>query len=328
MWYKEISNDSDVVISTRIRFARNLDNYKFVHMLNSNEKNEVLDKVKSAINNEYKFLDIKNIDETTLFSLVEGHLISKEFAAQAEGAIVINDDNRLVAMVNEEDHLRIQAFEPGFNIDSCYKNIKKFTDSLEEKLKFAKSKKYGYLTSCPTNVGSGMRVSIMLHLPALTKIGVISNILEQVTALGLSVRGLYGENTSAYGNIYQISNQRTLGLLDTEIIDKVKIVVTTIINEERKARNKINSYKLQDEVYRAYGILKNARILKEEEALKLLSKVRLGVCMNIINEVELSKVQQMMIDTQSNSLQVICKQALSEKEEDIKRAEYVRKELD
>lgn len=327
MWYREISKDSDVVISTRVRFARNLSNYKFVHILNEQGREQIKNEVKKVIPKEYKYLDTKNIDDTTLYSLVEGHLISKEFAADSDGAIIISDDNKIVAMVNEEDHLRIQGFESGFNIDTCYKNVKEFTDKLEEKLEFAKSKKYGYLTSCPTNVGAGMRVSIMLHLPALTKIGAISDILEQVSSLGLSVRGLYGENTTAYGNIYQISNQQTLGLYDSEIINKVKVVVKTLISEERKAREKINSYYLQDEVYRAYGVLKNARVLKEEETLKLLSKLRLGVSMKIIEEVSLEQVQELMIDTQSNSLKRIYKENLSPKEEDIKRAEYVRKEL-
>lgn len=329
MWFNEVSDDSDVVISTRVRFARNLSQYKFEHLLSKEEKKKIVDYISKVIDKDkYNLLKSKDIDELTLYSLVEKYLISKEFACNKEGAIVVNDDNSLVAMINEEDHLRIQSFNAGFNIKECYKRLCDFTNKLEEKIDFARNDKYGYLTACPTNVGAGMRVSIMLHLPALSATGMLSKILEQVSGIGISVRGMYGENSSAYGNIYQISNQKTLGVKDEEIIDRVNIVVKTIINEERKARQKINSLELKDELYRTYGILKNARILKEEECLKLLSKLRLGAAMKIIEEVNLNKIQELLINTHSNSLQIIYKEKLDIKEENKKRADYVRKELD
>lgn len=328
MWFDEISKDSDVVISTRVRFARNLEPYKFPHMLSSAEKDNVIAKIKESVDLEkYDFFKTEDIDELTLFSLVEKHLISKEFAAKGGGAIIINKKSNLVCMINEEDHMRIQTFRPGLNTKECYDELKEFTDEIEAKVKFAESEKYGYLTACPTNVGTAMRVSIMLHLPGLTKLGVISDILEQVRSLGLSVRGMYGENTSAYGNIYQISNQKTLGLSESEIMERVDVVVKTLINEERKARESINSTELEDEIYRAYGILKNSRILKEEECLKLLSKVRLGVSMKIIDDIDLAKVQRLMNDIHYNSLALILKKKFTGKDEDIERANYIRKEL-
>ena len=330
MWFREISKDSDVVISTRLRFARTVDGYKFPNVMKKEEKQDLLNKINSSIDKKkYDFLKIADIDETTLGSLVEEHLISKELLNLTDSAIIMNKDSSIVAMVNEEDHLRIQAFESGFDIDKCYNNLCEFTDSLENNIKFAINDKYGYITACPSNVGAAMRVSVMLHLPALAKLGLLSKIIDEATSMGLSVRGIYGENTSGYGHIYQISNRQTLGLSDRDIINKTKAIVTAIISQERKARNvlKENSIHLSDEIYRALGVLKNARIMSDDEAFKLLSKVRLGVSMEIVDGVSLEKIQSLMINTKENTLKTVLKEDLSREEEDIKRAEYIRGEL-
>lgn len=330
MWFREISKDSDVVISTRLRFARTIDGYKFPNIMKKDEKQALLNKINSSIDKKkYDFLKIDDIDETTLGSLVEEHLISKELLNLTDSAIIMNKDSSIVAMVNEEDHLRIQAFGSGFDIDKCYNNLCEFTDSLENNIKFAINDKYGYITACPSNVGAAMRVSVMLHLPALAKLGLLSKIIDEATSMGLSVRGLYGENTSGYGHIYQISNRQTLGLSDRDIINKTKAIVTAIISQERKARNvlKENSIHLSDEIYRALGLLKNARIMSDDEAFKLLSKVRLGVSMKIVDDVSLEKIQSLMINTKENTLKTVLKEDLSREEEDIKRAEYIRGEL-
>lgn len=330
MWFREISKDSDVVISTRLRFARTVDGYKFPNVMKKDEKQALLNKINSSIDKKkYDFLKIADIDETTLGSLVEEHLISKELLNLTDSAIIMNKDSSIVAMVNEEDHLRIQAFESGFDIDKCYNNLCEFTDSLENNIKFAINDKYGYITACPSNVGAAMRVSVMLHLPALAKLGLLSKIIDEATSMGLSVRGIYGENTSGYGHIYQISNRQTLGLSDRDIINKTKAIVTAIISHERKARNvlKENSIHLSDEIYRALGVLKNARIMSDDEAFKLLSKVRLGVAMKIVDGVSLEKIQSLMINTKENTLKTVLKEDLSREEEDIKRAEYIREEL-
>lgn len=330
MWFREISKDSDVVISTRLRFARTIEGYKFPNIMKKEEKRALLSKINSSIDKKkYDFFKTDDIDETTLGSLVEEHLISKELLNLTDSAIIMNKDSSIVAMVNEEDHLRIQSFESGFDIDKCYNNLCEFTDSLENNIKFAINDKYGYITACPSNVGAAMRVSVMLHLPALAKLGLLSKIIDEATSMGLSVRGLYGENTSGYGHIYQISNSQTLGLSDKDIINKTKAIVNVIISQERKARSvlKENSIHLSDEIYRALGLLKNARIMSDDEAFKLLSKVRLGVSMNIVDSVSLEKIQALMINTKENTLKTVLKEDLSREDEDIKRAEYIREEL-
>jgi protein arginine kinase len=278
---------------------------------------------------KYNFLEMKDIDDTTKLSLMEQHIISKEFVPNDLGAIITNEDSSIVAMINEEDHLRIQAFEPGFNIDKCYRKLEEFTDKLGEKVEYIKNDKYGYITSCPTNVGSGMRVSVMLHLPALARIGLLNKLLDQAASIGVSVRGLYGENTNSDGYMYQISNQKTLGMSDENIISGIKAIVTSIVEQERKAREvlKDGNIQFEDEIFRAYGILKNARVISEEEALKLLSKVRLGVAIRMIDDIDLKRVQELMVNILTNTLKLLKKQDFSRQEELIARGNYLREVL-
>lgn len=329
MWYQDSGKDYDVVISTRVRYARNIEGYKFPHMMEKKELQEIVDILeKNMDQSQYSLFKMKDMDEVTTQSLMEKHLISKELVGNLEGAIITNQDNSLVAMVNEEDHLRIQSFGAGFCVDSCYHSLKDFTDGLSQKVKFAKSDSYGYLTSCPTNVGSGMRVSVMLHLPALGKLGLLNKLFAQATDIGMSVRGMYGENTLGSGYIYQLSNQRTLGMSDENILSNIQAAITTIIEQERKARSmlKENSMTIENEVYRSYGILKYARMMDEKEALKLLSKVRLGISMGFLQDITIEKVSSLMVDINKNSLQLLMKENLESNEEQ-KRAEYIRKEM-
>ena len=330
MWVKEISKDSDVVIYSRVRFARNIKGYKFPNIMTANEKEEVIDLLSNKINKDkYKLLRMQDIDNVNKLSLVEQRIISKEFLRSSHGAIITNDTNSIVAMVNEEDHLRIQAFKPGFDIDSCYRELVQVTDELENKIDIIKNEKYGYITACPTNVGSGMRVSVLLHLPALAKVGLLNKLLDQAASIGVSVRGLYGENSTDDGYMYQISNQKTLGMSDENIISGIKAIVTSIVEQERKAREilKNKNIHFEDDICRAYGILKNARILSEEEALNLLSKLRLGVAIKLIEDVSLEKVQGLMVDILENTLKVVLKKDLSKQEDLIERAKYIREEL-
>lgn len=329
MWYEDISNDSDVVISTRLRYARNIAGYKFPHMMNNNEQAKIIKLIENVrLKDNYKLFKMKDIDVDTENSLMEKHLISKEFVGNDNGAIIVSDKYNILCMINEEDHLRIQSFESGFNPDKAYNNLVEFINMLEKDIDFAKNDKYGYLTACPTNVGSGFRVSFMLHLPALAKIKMLNKLFNQITNIGISVRGFYGENTKGDGYIYQISNQKTLGISDKEIIENVTTVVKTLIEQERKAREilKKNNLYLEDEVYRAYGTLKYSRVINEEEALKLLSRVRLGVSTSIIKEVDLKKIQNLMINIKPYTLKLILKQDI-ENDEDKVRADYIRKEL-
>ena len=232
MWYEEISKDSDVVISSRARYARNIAHEKFPNIMKDSEKEKIIKLVEDAIDkSKYKFLRLKDIDSLTKGSLAERHLISKEIMDSDNSAIITNSDCRLVAMVNEEDHLRIQAFETGFNIESCYENLKLFTQDISKKLEFAKNDKYGYITACPTCIGTGLRISVMLHFPGIAKIGLLNKLLDQAVSIGLSVRGLYGENTNGYGYIYQISNRKTIGLNDEEIVNNIKKCKKNIIKK-------------------------------------------------------------------------------------------------
>ena len=333
MWWKQTSSDSDVVVSTRVRFARNLKGYKFPNTMNLKQADEVIDKIDKAIDkSKYSLFKMSDIDKVNRYSLIEQHIISKEFADNIQtGAIITNKDNSIVTMINEEDHLRMQAFESGLNVEKCYDNLSEFSNQLAKKLEYAINSDYGYITACPTNVGSGMRVSVMLHLPALAKVGYLSQLLEEVSNMGLAVRGLYGENTTGYGNMYQISNQETLGEYDSEVVYRIKAVVLSIIEQERKARKILqkNSIKLEDEIYRTYGILKNARLLSEKEAIEYLSLLRLGVAMGVIDKIPLNKVQTLIIESASNTLKLLLKDNLEDEyDEDLKRAEYIRKEID
>lgn len=323
--------DSDIVMSTRIRYARNIAGYKFQTTINEAKEQEIIKKVEGAIDsNKYKVLKMKDMDNITQNSLAEKHLISKEFVGNVDGAIITNDDNTLVTMINEEDHLRIQAIENGFCIDECYDKLKSFTDELEEKIQFAKSVDYGYLTTCPSNVGSGLRVSVMLHLYGLTKLKLINKLLEQASSIGVSVRGFYGENSEAKGCYYQISNQKTLGLSDAQIIDNIKLIVTSIIEQEVKARKILakNMLNVEDSTYRAYGILKNARKLNLDEAEKLLSTLSFGVSLGCIKNFDSSKLNILIKNIEPNTLRIILKEDFDDYEEDKKRADYIRKEID
>lgn len=330
LWFREVSKDSDVVISTRVRFARNIQGFRFPNAMGEEEADRVIQIVKNAVNHkDFHVFENCDIEYTNLGSLIEQHVISKEFLEVENGAIVLNDDHSLVTMVNEEDHLRIQSFQSGLNIDLAYEKLCEFTDALNQKIPFAVSDKYGYLTACPTNVGSGMRVSVMLHLPALAKLGLLAELFDQVSSIGVSIRGIYGENTKGLGDMYQISNKKTLGISDEYIISSIKAVITTIVEQERKAREmlKNNNLFLEDDIFRAYGILKYARIISDEEALEQLSKLRLGCSMGIVDTVSLDKVQSLMVDTMENTLKTILKENYTKEEEDEKRGEYIREEL-
>lgn len=335
MWWKDISKDSDVVISTRVRLARNFYEFNFCNNLSIKDSKKIIEIIKNTLKDlPYSIFNLEDIDEVTKRSLVEEHLISKEFQSdyidKISRGIITNSDNTLVTMINEEDHLRIQSFSSGLNIEDCYNKAQNFSNLLEEKNNIAYNSDYGYLTACPTNIGAAMRVSVLLHLPALARLGILSKLLEDVSSLGIAVRGLYGENTKAYANMYQISNQKTLGETNEEIIYRVKNVVLSIIENERKARKVLleNSIKLEDEMYRVYGVLKNARMIDSGEALELLSKLRLAAAIKLIPKLKLENVQRLMIEVQPYEFKKITKQELGNVEEQIKRAEYIRKEID
>ena len=328
MWYYNMGKDG-IAICSRVRFARNIDGYNFPHIISKEDADKLIKKMENTLD-KTNILRLNDIDTVTLNSLVERHLISKEFiTGKDKKAIILNDECNLCVMINEEDHLRIQGFACGNDIKGAYEIAKDAERKIGENLEYAIHDKFGYITACPTNVGSGMRASVMLHLPALTKLGYISKLLEEASAFGIAIRGLYGENTYAKGNIYQISNQKTMGMTDEEIISNVNKIVENVIKQEKRARAILMEDKLsfEDKVMRALGVLKYARRIDSLEAEKNISLVRMGIAAGIIKDIDLNTVQRMSVNIYPSMLQLERKKNMAENERDIERASYIREEL-
>ena len=330
-WYLQSGNDSDVVVSTRIRYARNLQDFRF-NMKRKDEIEKFLDIIKKEtpeIGYGLEYLRLKDMDNVTRVSIVEKNLISPEFAAakkQETGAILINKEENICIMVNEEDHLRLQVFNCGLDLDGTYNFAKEIDQKIENIFNIAKSKKYGYLTSCPTNVGTGIRVSVMVHLPGLTKTGNIRKILESINNFGMNIRGVYGENSEVSGDMYQISNKVTLGISEDKIVKNLKAITEKIVEQERLARKLLgkNRVELEDKVYRSFGVLANSRKISYEETRKLLSDVKLGTDMGIIEELNDAKIAKLYLYTKSANLEKYLGEELDTYDRDIKRAEVIK----
>lgn len=291
-WQIEDGKEKDVILSSRIRLARNLKKYKFPNKSNDDEKKELIENLKKEldflIDSGFDFYLMSDLNENEREVLHEEHLISKGHTVSSETkGLFLNNNKNLSIMVNEEDHLRIQILKAGLEFNDLWQEIDQLDNQLDEKLEYAFSDKWGYLTSCPTNVGTALRASVMCHLPALVLSGRIDNILGAVGKFGLTVRGVAGEGSSSEAELFQISNQITLGFNEKEIIDKLDSVIQQIIAEERKSREYLlrNNYiKLRDNVSRSLGILKFAYQLEEAEALKYLSRIKFGQDTNLIEE--------------------------------------------
>ena len=335
-WYVQTGKDSDIVISSRIRLARNIKGIPFTTKC----KPEDLEKVINIMNNEVnslgyglKLFRMDKIDNVTKLSLIEKHLISPEFVAKTEKsitqnlkAILLNDDENICIMVNKEDHLRIQVFSAGLDLENLKNLIVEIDEKIDEACHYACDRKYGYLTTCPTNVGTGMKASVMVHLPALTITGNINKVLQIVNSFGMNMRGLYGEGTQSLGNIYQISNNQSLGLTEDEIVKNLNIITSKIIEQERLARKNLTKepLELEDRICRSYGILTNARKLTSEECLKLWSDVKLGMDLGIIEGLTDLKVNKIRINSQSGNLQKYLGNNLNAYERDIERPKIIK----
>ena len=319
---------SDVVLTTRIRLARNVKGYKFPYNMIDKERKALLNEVKDKLKDKCTILELDNIDDVTKKSLVEKHEISKELLQNSSTAILTDDSKHVVTMVNEEDHFRIQAFANGFDIDKAYENILQADKLIGDNIEYATSKEYGYITACPTCIGTGMRVSVMLHLPGLEKIGLINKIFNEISNLGISIRGIYGENTKGEGSIYQISNQKTLGITEEQIIEQVKQVTHYIVKQERKARELLKSREdVKDEIMRSLGILKYATQLFKKESMQLLSNIRLGINIGYIEDITLEKIDEIINNIGINTLRKNLKENFAKEEENIRRAEYVKNNI-
>jgi len=329
-WYLQSGRDSDVVISTRIRYARNFRNYKFA-IKEKEEAIKIEEDIKSKLSNigyELKLLRLRDMDDLTKMSLLEKNIINADCAMDPNRVcdILINDDENICIILNDKEHMKLQVFSGSFNLDETFNLAKEIDKKLEDNFDIAKSKKYGYLTQNLTDVGTGMRVSVMVHLPGLTKTGNIKKVLESVSSFGLNIRGVYGENSKISGDMYQISNKQTLGITEEDIIKNLKIITEKIIEQERTARRILakNQVILEDMVYRSFGVLSNCRKISSEEVRNLLSDVKLGTDLGIVKEITDSKILEMYLYSKPANLQKKIGQNLDAFDRDIKRAEIIK----
>lgn len=318
----------DVVLTTRIRFARNIKGKKFTNNMSSHEKEDLLLQIKDKLKNDYNVLRLSDIDDVTKKSLVETHTISKELINENYSAIIHDEKNNIVIMINEEDHFRIQAFANGFDTEETYRNIKEADKIISKNIEYAINKDYGYITACPTCIGTGMRVSVMLHLPSLEKIHALDRVFSNISNLGIAIRGMYGENSNSECAIYQISNQKTIGMTEEDIIKKVNEVTSYLVKQERKAREMLETrIEVKDDILRSYGILKYAELVSKKEAMRLLSNIYLGINMKYINDIKLYNIKELMEEVGINTLRKKLKDNFSIEEENIRRAEYIKSKI-
>ncbi len=331
-WYIEKGDQGDVVLSTRIRLARNLDEYPFPSRLDVAGKNKVNSLVKSALfendSKDFSYIEMKDLSRRQAVSLAERHLISPEFAAKKDGsALMLSGDESVSIMLCEEDHIRLQVMKAGLALEEAFDIADKLDSLLDSRLNYAFDERIGYLTACPTNLGTAMRASVMLHLPALTRCGQISRLANTVSKLGLTIRGAYGEGSRSSGDIYQISNQITLGITEETAIANLKSIVLQLVGQERTAAAKmVKNAADEDKIFRAYGILKNARLLSTEEFMELASLVRLGAARGIL-DVSIEKINELIVNMQPATVSAANENADTAAARDAVRATAVREAL-
>ena len=330
-WYLQNGKESDVVVSSRVRLSRNLNGFNFLNRCSKEKQEEILGKIKEIVPSlgyGLKFVKLDDLDEVTKLSLVEKHLISPEFAVKNKNvkAIIINDEENISIMLNEDDHIKMQVFSAGQELENIMNLVVELDEKLGEMVEYAYNKNFGYLTASPVDIGTGMKASVIVHLLALTLTGNLSKVLRIVNNFGLSIKGVYGEGSQNYGDLYQISNNQTIGITEKEIIANVKNITEKIIEQERTARKYLckNELELRDIVYRAFGVLTFASKLGTEECRKLLSEVKMGVDLGILNEIDDGKVKKLEFYTKPGNLQKYVGKTLDGYEREIKRAEVVK----
>lgn len=332
-WLRGDGPESDIVMSTRIRLARNLAEFPFVSRASQPDRAQIERSLHDAVlalsrPDALAYIDVSHLAPLDRQFLVERQLISREHA-DANGArgVAVDGREQVSLMINEEDHLRIQVMHCGLDLQSAWDQINDIDDQIEQHITYAFNEKLGYLTACPTNVGTGMRVSVLLHLPALVLTRQIEKVFRSLQKINLAVRGLYGEGSQAMGDFYQISNQVTLGRSEEEIVKQVGDVAPVIIDYERQARQvlvKESQESLHDRVSRAYGILRTAQTISSEETMHLLSSVRMGVNLQLIRDLEIPLVNRLFIHTQPAHLQKLHGEALDSAHRNVERAKYLR----
>lgn len=327
---------SEVVISSRVRLARNLEDFPFTNCSGKEEKERVLSLVQEAVrrskylkNSQMIFLD--QVDQIDRQYLVEKHLISPDLAqSPSQTAVVLSEMGIISMMINEEDHLRIQSIQPGLQLMESWRMVEQVDEDLEEFIPPAFSPLWGYLTACPTNVGTGMRASVMLHLPGLVMAKEMAKVLEAIASLHLTSRGFYGEGTRSFGNFFQISNQITLGQSEEEIIENLECIAKKIVDYEVSARDLLwrkRRRELEDRIWRSYGILSNARVISSREALNHLSTLRLGVFLGIVRGIKKGVINSLFTLIQPAHIQMMEGKALAPLQRDVLRADFIRERI-
>jgi len=336
-WMREEGPDNDIVLSSRIRLARNFRDYIFPTIGEVEELTKVTDffkeKFQASSFQTYKTFDLiymNNLSQIEKRVLVEKHLISPNLVKSNAGAVLMSENEQVSIMLNEEDHIRMQLYFPGFQLSTALKEAFYIDDWLEEKIDYAYDEHKGYLTSCPTNVGTGMRASVMIHLPALVFTKQIKRMIPAINQLGFVVRGIYGEGTDAIGDIFQVSNQITLGKSEEDIVADLESIIAQLVEQERLARSQLfdrSSVMLEDQIYRSFGVLKHSRIMESQEAAKRLSNIRLGIDIGIMEGLPHSMLNELMILIQPGFLQYYAGETLTSSERDVMRATLIRERL-
>ena len=336
-WLRGTGPESDIVMSSRVRLARNVAHYPFVSRMSDQDRGDVERFLRERITaspagSQLEYIDVGRLEEVDRQFLVERQLISREHAeAQGARAVAIDGREQVSLMINEEDHLRIQCMHSGLDLRGAWEQIKAVDDQIGRVVPYAFHPRWGYLTACPTNVGTGIRVSVMLHLPALVITRQIDKVFRSLHKISLAVRGLYGEGSQAMGDFYQISNQTTLGKTEEELIEQVGDVVPVLIDYERRARDFLvreTQQNVHDQVSRAYGILRTAQTITAEETMQLLSRVRMGVLLGLIGDVKIADINSLLVRTQPAHLQKIRGVELDTKDRNIERARYLRRHFE
>jgi len=336
-WLRGTGPESDIVMSSRVRLARNLPHYPFVSRASEQDRAEIEKLLRERIamvpaGKDLHSIDVCHLEEVDRQFLVERQLISRELAdAQGARSVAIDGREQVSLMINEEDHLRIQCMHSGLDLEGVWNQIRVVDDQIGQAVPYAFHPRWGYLTACPTNVGTGIRVSVMLHLPALVITRQIDKVFRSLHKISLAVRGLYGEGSQAMGDFYQISNQTTLGKTEEELLEQVGDVVPVLIDYERRAREFLvreTQQNVHDQVSRAYGILRTAQTITAEETMQLLSRVRMGVLLGLIGDVDISAINVLLVRTQPAHLQKLRGLELDTKDRNIERARYLRQHLE
>lgn len=325
--------DNEIIVSSRVRIARNIANIPFETKMKTEDSARLIELSRSVITKKENgdFIDIKSISPLERESLLECHLISPAFLKMTKSTgLFITEKRNISVMINEEDHLRIQGLVYGLNLSNIASEVFAFEEDIGDEIDYAFNDTYGFLTSCPTNLGTGLRASVLLHLPGLVFTNEVEKVLKGAVQIGMAVRGLYGEGSEIKGSLFQISNQHTLGLKEEDVIETIMKLTRMIMDIEKKARDVIfekAQHEFEDKVFRSLAVLRSARIINTDEVLNLLSAIRFGVGVGVIKDVTLGMINEIMLTTRPANIQLFFGEILEEHERDIRRAEYIRKRL-